>query len=251
MSLLLTGAGGPASGFTPASLNPAAWYDAHTGPEWQLAARTTPAVVDADPVGAWDDASANARHALQSTNLSFRPSLRLAVQNGRSVVRFDGIDDSLNVPSLPASSYTVYRVFRVRSLPGVGGLAISGNQAAGAYLYMGIENAGGTIRSYNVVGTGQGLAYAYPFVAGGVYLSVLHGTDAGTWKHRINGVQNGSVAALAFANPLSVYRLGGGAIGQGLYCPWDFCAEIIYPAAHTLLQLEQVEGYLNARWGVY
>lgn len=46
-----------------------------SGTRWQESARSTPAVTNGDPVGAWDDASGNSHHALQATS-NKRASLR-------------------------------------------------------------------------------------------------------------------------------------------------------------------------------
>ncbi len=79
--------------FDPLSLSPALWLKADAG-LYQDSAQTTLATADADPVGAWQDQSGNARHVTQATAGS-RPTLKLSIQNGLSVVRFDGSDDYL------------------------------------------------------------------------------------------------------------------------------------------------------------
>jgi hypothetical protein len=49
-------------------------------------------------VARWQDKSGNARHATQSTSGN-RPLRKAAVQGGRDVLRFDGSNDSLSIPS--------------------------------------------------------------------------------------------------------------------------------------------------------
>lgn len=72
-----------------------AWYDADDSSTlWQDSGRTTPAASDTDPVGAWDDKSGNGYHVIQATAGS-RPTLQTGELNSKSVIRFDGTDDSL------------------------------------------------------------------------------------------------------------------------------------------------------------
>lgn len=89
--------------FSPLSLSPALWLKAD-GVLWQDSARTTPAVADGDPVGAWDDASGNGRNLTQA-NTGLRPLLKLSIQNGLPVVRFDGADDVLALASQLIGNY--------------------------------------------------------------------------------------------------------------------------------------------------
>lgn len=82
-------------GFNPLTLSPALWLDSSDPSTlYQDSALTTLAVADADPVGGWKDKSGNGRNVTQATGAA-RPTLRLAVQNGRPVLRFDGTDDTL------------------------------------------------------------------------------------------------------------------------------------------------------------
>jgi len=71
------------------------WLDASYG-LYQDAAGTTPAVLDTDPVGMWQDRSGNAHNATQSTD-NARPALKLTIVNGLPVLRFDGSDDCLTL----------------------------------------------------------------------------------------------------------------------------------------------------------
>jgi hypothetical protein len=52
-------------------------------------------LADGTSISQWDDASGNARHAVQST-ADQRPKLELGELNGNPVVRFDGSNDNLN-----------------------------------------------------------------------------------------------------------------------------------------------------------
>lgn len=80
----------PVSGLLPAH-----WYRSDQG-LWQDAG-ITPAAADGDPIGRWEDLTANADHVAQGTAAK-RPTLQNGAAdliNGHPVVRFDGTDDSL------------------------------------------------------------------------------------------------------------------------------------------------------------
>ena len=61
---------------------------------FQDSAKTTPVTADGDVVGAMADKSGNGRDLLQATTAN-KPLYKTAIQNGLSVVRFDGTDDKL------------------------------------------------------------------------------------------------------------------------------------------------------------
>ena len=61
---------------------------------YQDSALTTRAINDGDVIGGWSDKSGNGRNALQ-TDGTKKPLLKLAIQNGRNIIRFDGINDFL------------------------------------------------------------------------------------------------------------------------------------------------------------
>ncbi|MFA6043369.1 MAG: hypothetical protein WC718_00165 [Phycisphaerales bacterium] len=90
--------------FSPASLNPIAWWDASDA-STLYDATTGGNLVTADGayVARWEDKTANARHLLQSTE-SKRPTLQTAEQNSRSVLRWGGyaLGTVLSVASFPS-----------------------------------------------------------------------------------------------------------------------------------------------------
>lgn len=63
-----------AAGFDILTLSPFVWFKSD-GVLWQDSGRTTPVTANNDPVGAWDDASGNGRHATQA---STRPTYKTA-----------------------------------------------------------------------------------------------------------------------------------------------------------------------------
>jgi hypothetical protein len=77
--------------FSPLSLTPSLWLKADVG-TFQTSGGSA-AAVDTDPVGEWQDQSGNGRHL--GATLTTRPLLKLNIQNGLPVLRFDGTNDLL------------------------------------------------------------------------------------------------------------------------------------------------------------
>lgn len=103
-------------GAPPVSTVPAPelWLPAG-GTFWQDSARTTPATVNGNPVGAWDDVSGFGRHALQPT-AGNRPALTIPGLNGLAVTTADGINDAIG-GALPASATRTLFVVLKPALP--------------------------------------------------------------------------------------------------------------------------------------
>lgn len=98
------------AGFSPASLNPIAWWDSSDA-STLFDATTGGNLVTADGayVARWEDKTANARHLLQATE-SKRPTLQTNEVNGKSALRWGG-----NAPAT---------VLSVASFPSLGDLHI-------------------------------------------------------------------------------------------------------------------------------
>jgi len=102
---ILTAAWTPASPSTGGYL-PVHWYRSDQG-LWQDAG-VTPATSDGDPVGRWEDLTANADHLNQSTAAN-KPTLQNGATdllNGHPVIRFDGTNDSLQGAYTTAGTLT-------------------------------------------------------------------------------------------------------------------------------------------------
>lgn len=94
------------SGFSPAKVaGVMAWLDGSDYGSLQQSYGGNNSTADGDPVGAWLDKSGNGRHLIQSSGTN-KPTLKTNVINGKSVVRFDGVNDyidSTGFSSTPAS----------------------------------------------------------------------------------------------------------------------------------------------------
>lgn len=84
---------GAAPAFSPLDISGlVAWYDfSDITKLWQDSARTTPVTADGDPIGAADDKSGNAYHALQGTSAA-KPTYKTNIANSLSAAYLDGGD---------------------------------------------------------------------------------------------------------------------------------------------------------------
>lgn len=234
---------------------------------YQDAARTTPVTTDADVVGAMSDLSGNGRHATQSTTAS-KPTYRAAVQNGRGVVRFDGVDDYLR---------------------SAGGLGISGSDACTMFLvakclstpssaaYSGIYHgdAAGTnggIRRFSIepyvsstYATGARFndgnrLFATGFSASAFRLGVL---TAGAWAQYIQHdlwVNGAAATQASTVNPTfvpnvvdSFVQIGANIVASALidYAHADIAEILIFNVVLSTTNRQAVESYLNNKWTMW
>lgn len=72
---------------------------------------------DGTAVSSWTDASGNGRHAVQATG-GFQPIYKTGILNGLSVVRFDGVDDTLVAVCALQSARTIFCVAKLTGAAG-------------------------------------------------------------------------------------------------------------------------------------
>lgn len=214
------------------------WLKADTGlyQERTGASATTPASADADPVGSWLDQSGQANHITAASDAR-RPALKLAIQNGLPVVRFDGVDDYLNRATTPSLAPD-RTVFLVAKTPNAAGFLCSsqfGTELDAFY------HSSATTGRWEV--TPQLL-----WTASNAWRVLTLSTTATTAAVRRNG------AAHASAGGKSPSTAAGFLIGGSTYLNYgatDYAEVLAYTPGLTSDQIAQVESYLNTRWGVY
>lgn len=207
------------------------WLKADTG-TFQDTGLTTPAVVDADPVGGWQDQSGSSNHALQST-AGLRPLLKLGIQGGLPALLFDGSDDALNVTGLNQAQPTTWFVVG-RSIDGADNRhlidGVTTDQTIGFNAGLAIY-AGGSV-----------LRYA-PAPTTWILLSVIFNSTASSMALKSETVATGDAGTQAI-NSLRIGQESG-----GLTTLNGYIGEILlYNSALSNLNLRRVEYYLNARW---
>lgn len=213
---------------------------------WQDSARTIPAVADGDPVGAWDDISTAAAHAVQAT-AGNRPLLKPGVFNGLPGLRFDGTDDALVTPGVAVTKpFTLVAVHRPTDLaasrPVVG--ATSSNKM-GFY----IDTAGKqTLTRTGNVAIGAGASGA--LIANATVLSTVTYDSNGVYTFHKNGVVDGTPTQ----NNQSFTTTASTEIGQdtasSLHYLGDIGAVLKWDSVLSADDLRAVEDWLSAKFSI-
>lgn len=103
-------------GFSPLHINSLALWLKADELIYQDDAQTTPAVSDDDVIGAWGDKSSGNNDVVQATT-SNKSTLKLDITNGKSFIRYDGLNDYLDAAKKILSSstptFTVFVAFRI------------------------------------------------------------------------------------------------------------------------------------------
>lgn len=230
-----------------------AWYDAdYAAGLWEDSARTVQAADNADVIGAWDDRSGNGYHVIQATTGN-KPTLRTNVQNGKSVIRFDGSDDVLEKTSFPdfGDNYTVLMVLKESS---------GGDTTQVAFeVATAITNSGFSslhVTSVNLTWRGRDATVTRDLLGGNYRDNVarIHRMlNTGTQlKWSVNNVALTPVAYTA-PNPSTLNRLSIGQLvgGGGYNLNGDMPEILIYSRTLTGAEETAMENYFNAKWAVY
>jgi hypothetical protein len=134
---------------SPEQINSLAfWYDAEA----------SPTIETGGAIERWDDLSGNGNHAGQTTTEE-RP-IKAVDTAGRHVIRFDGIDDTLAITSLPslAGGITLFLVFVVRTRSDFSGI-VSAAAATGVdhEAFFSLQNASAESGQFQWLGQSAGL----------------------------------------------------------------------------------------------
>lgn len=194
---------------------------------------------DGDPISQWTDLSGEDNHCVQAIG-SKRPTLKLAIQNGLPVVRFDGVDDDLaHLLDIPGAN-TVFAVVKMIGTTGeqiVISASSGGNLAAYIRGRSGSENWG-TYRQADV--------FANTPISGSfkqVTIVSRSGTD-------LDLVTDGNVetkVAAGYHVDAAIRRR----IGSGQATNWfggDIAEILLYDSALSAVNRQAVEAYLRTKW---
>ncbi len=205
------------------------WLRADVG-VYQDAARTTPAVADGDPVGGWADQSGQGNHASQAT-AGNKPLLKLNIVNGRSVLRFDGVDDYLTCAAFSAALTQPYSGVESHSLDGLPAVAALVYGEAGVARIF----AGTALLSSTVAPT-----------AFSIWSTLFSGAASSIWT---NGVQT----ALGNAGTASLTQVTIGwdnahTVAYNALC--DIDQIMVFNRALTTSERQQLERYLGSLYAI-
>jgi len=200
---------------------------------------TTLAVSDGDVVGGWKDKSGNSRNALQ-TDGTKKPLLKLAIQNGRNVVRYDGVNDFSLISTISiAQPYHVFFVTKIRSTGNIfhangqgqirTGTAGSISPLTGVTVFCGTPLASTNFFVNDAVLAGQ-------FVANGASSKIY---KDGSLVVSGNPGTDGITSTMTLAS----YNTGLNNLNS------DFMELLVYNSELSGANRQLVEAYLKAKWG--
>lgn len=264
-------------GFDPLSLSPKLWLDPNAANVLYTSnTYATPVTTDGTEVGGYKEVSGNNLHFFQDVATKL-PLLKLNIQNGRNVLRFDGVNDFLYHDSasvfkfLHSAQATVYAVVRF-------GTGADPNAAYGLYGSNGAStgNVGAALyfddrvsvprnnRLVDVISNGS---------SGNPTSNNITADDALTpnaWhvvSHRIDvtlaaaarsviNVDGGAdiannAGATAASSANSTFFPAIGAAGNNVFpAVLDLGDFLIYPARHSDADKDRVKAFLNQKWGL-
>jgi hypothetical protein len=219
-----------------------AWYDASDD---------SAVTLNGSNISQVRDKSGNSRNATQATALS-QPARVAAVQNGRSVCRFNGAtrNDELQCSIPMSSAVTLFWL----------GTPTTGKDDT--YLVSGSGSGGrpAIISRYSITVSGQGLRrdYAY-FGAGGdsaVIATSASGfrvvaytlTDGGSVIGYLNGTQTVSATPANTISGLNIIRLGSAS--SVAFANADLGEFLVWNRVLSGAERQSVERYLGRKWGI-
>jgi hypothetical protein len=225
---------GGTGAFSPADISTLLlWLDA-TAALYQDAAGTVAANSDGDPVGRWPDRSPLNNSATQVIEAQ-RPTLKLAIQNGQRVVRFDGVDDFLSAALAVAQPITLFIVARSAANK----VLIDGDDATDRVLWY--TNSSGNWEAF----AGTSLAADARLNAWHQHTVVYNGANSQVWKNGVSTAGPGAAGAKALSGLTigdAYLRDGGqafnGDVGEIILCSGALAGSV----------REAVQAYLKSRW---
>jgi len=231
--------------FTPASISGLQlWLDASDSSTlYQNSNGTTAATADGDPVGYWADKSGNGRHATQSDGTK-RPTLKLNIQNGKPVIRYDGTNDFSQLASTLASNtnHTIFFVYKCPNPPmlGLTNLNFLAPYSTGPYANLFYINNGAGYFEYSDIVNGSQANVRIQSLVWSSSMPVLYFNGIQIAQNR-NGTQSGTTFYDAIEGNYTRPRYGGADILEIVFYSSDFSD------ANRIL----VQNYLNTKWSVY
>jgi hypothetical protein len=228
-----------------------AWYDfSDAATLFTDTARTTPVASDADVIKGVTDKSGNGYHVTEATD---GPAYKVNIQNGLSVSRYDGNNDTLSNTAFSdfGDAYTVFAVAT---------FALAGAADAGQAI---LEVSTGTINTgfllwHDTTIKWRGIGAAQYTTGTGdvrdgswnVWTGML---TSGTQQIRLlkNGTQVGTDTAYTAPNPNTLNRLDlAHIIAGGFYLNGDIAEVAIYNAVLSDAHRDGVESYLGTKWNI-
>jgi len=244
-----------AAPWTPADITTALWLDA---------ADASTITESGGAVSQWDDKSGNARHFSQGIAAN-RPTVNSTAINGKPVLIFDGINDSLAAGSaVIPTTHSLFIVFvpTIESTANVligqwasgqnGRLLISCNQNCEG------SNASGRLNFFNAsatqggcsAGGGLGFAADVSITNTATLVESISTTGSENWKLFKNGTEWDSATITIVYQGVNTALGTTSANGTSLYYDGQIAEIVLTASALPLGDRQKVEGYLAHKWGL-
>ena len=241
------------TGFNPLTLSPALWLDASDAATlYTDSGLTTLVAADGDPVGGWKDKSGNNRHAIQASGTN-KPAYKTAIKNGLSVVRFDGVNDSLatttfGLATLTRWAFTAHRVSTGSNL----GLFQHGTTDANELFGFNVGPSG-YYSDIAFAGPYADLSAGSPFAAGYYVLGQVWTRPASSsiLSFNKNGVATTPTVSTPTGTPNTTTQFFNVGKRISSFFNADLCELIYGETTLTAQNTADVLSYLNTKWGVY
>lgn len=188
-------------------------------------------------VSQWDDKSGNANHATQAVG-SEQPIFTANVQKGKSVVRFDGVDDGMITSLSITAPYTIYAIFSYRSPFVAFRRAVNGsnNWLVGPYDQYISHFAVTNWVARDIVAATENQFFS---------ASAINNSAASTFY--VDGVDV-TQDSTQIGSPSTIGLGAEGAIAEPL--EGDLAEVIIYDRVLSDLERQEVDNYINMKWGL-
>lgn len=223
--------------------NPLAWVraDALT---YQDAALTTPAIADNDPVGGWASYGGSGSTFAQTSSTK-RPLLKTAVRNGKSVLRFDGVNDFMYTAWEPHFRGTHMFVCKLTGFTGTYQFITAGYpNTAGKWLWW-LDPVGTSNLGANSFFTF--INYHLPDLSD--FLLLTFWTNGEDIYARLNGdaTIEAEDAGVSVVTGMSLGAQGGGTLPAAM----DLAEYAAWPTVLSDAQILAAEAWMTTRWGPF
>ena len=182
----------------------------------------------------WTDMSGNGRHAIQNTGAN-QPAIVTNVLNGRQVRRFDGTNDGMTGTMTLSQPFTIITVAKhdvtgsTQSVFHGANCSLGIQGGVGFFLYAGaVISSAGSNTNFNI------------------NTHIFNGTSSAIFSDEVSLV-SGNANTAGVANFSIGFRSGS----NDEFVDGDIAEIIVFSAALTTAQREQVEAYLNNKYSIY
>lgn len=218
----------------------AGWYDFSDATTLYTDAGTTLVSADGDLIHQANDKSGNGRHVIQATS-GVRPAYKTAIQNGKSVSRYDGAR-RLRVASLTLNQpNTVFVVCKWNGAAGNNQIVTDGSVSNQNAFYV---PAGGT--TLNMYGGLVGAAATNITAAWRIFVAKFNTTASQAWVD--GGAPHLASFNVGSQNPNAI-TIGDDGSGGGFFIG-DVGTVLWYNANVSLANINLIGDYLDGPWGL-